>query len=223
MIFEIFNASFSDRLEADLARIEKMLLSPKFLQGIGKNSSEMSVISDVPVITDLVIAHNLMTSQEIWDLPEPWPYQYFVGEVEEAISKHSYGIGMASSERRHRLGLFKENLDSLGSKILSRLKQVYEQHDIVNFLCQNSSLESKEKLIFYAENSFQNSIEAYIEGMIKVSFLSGLDTSNFFVRMIELFEMGGLPCGWLGGVRYENGADPKECMAMLYFGSRQLK
>jgi len=221
MILDTFKAQYSNELEGDLLRIEKMLFNSDFLVGIGENSGDMSIPPATPIITDIMQAHAMMTSQDVWAMPKPWPYQYFVGEVEDEAAAHNFGHGMTTAERKARLAIHKENIDSFRPKLFAHLAQVYKQQGVVEFLARKGQFELREKkFLFVVEDSFPNSLEAYIEYMIEVAFLAGLTASKFFTRMIELLELGGLPCGWLGGVCYSEGADPWQCMAMLHFGKQ---
>jgi len=219
MILDTFKAQFSDHVESDLLRIENMLLSPAFLAGIGANSIGMIIPPGIPVTSNIATAHDMMTSQNIWNMPRPWPYQYFVGEVEDEVSAYTYGGTMTTFERKARLAVYQDNADGFRKKIFKHFEEVYRSQGIVDFL-HEKNLANLRNFKFIVENSFKNEIKAYIGYMLEMTFLVGLKSSSFFTRMIELFEVGGVPCGWLGDVRFSEGADPRQCMAMLHFGKQ---
>ena len=48
---------------------------------------------EFPVVTDIDKACMYMTSQEIWDFPEPRPFQYFSGIVGDEVARLEYETG----------------------------------------------------------------------------------------------------------------------------------
>ena len=55
---------------------------------------------------------------------------------------------------------------------------------------------------------------------IDTALLGGMNRSPIFTRMLEAFETGGIPCGWLGPLLPEDGGDPVRAIALLHFGKQ---
>lgn len=220
MLSDLFSACENNIIRSDIGKIELVVTSDRFLRGLGKKSKNEVINLDAPIIGDLLEAHSMMTSQEVWDLPEPWPYQYFIGEVEDEAAKFEYGTVALSEERLKWLKIYRFQADTVNKRLMDHLYSVYQKNDINHFLAEIPELGDVDKtqFEFIVNNSLPNEICSYIHYMIEVAIMVGLENTLFFRRMLEIFSLGGLPCGWLGGTKHEDGADPEDCMAMLHFG-----
>lgn len=103
--------------------------------------------------------------------------------------------------------------------LLEHIDAVYEKHDVKNHLRKNSVSSQLDEKRFedIVDLTFKNNIDGFITYIIDAAYLGGLDKSPIFERMLEGFETGGFPCGWLGPLP-EDGGDPVESIAVFHLG-----
>jgi hypothetical protein len=215
MIFDYFEAE-DPHVRHDLQRIDNLLKSDTFLKALGKDADELTAPDDFPIITDVIYAEKMLHSQEIWDMPKPWPYQYFA-EITDCIEH----LKFLSYEDKVKLdGIINKNIDAFGKHFLEFLGTKYEQHQIVRFLYEKVDQAKYDKVEkIEVIESFQNDIDAFIYYLIDASYYGGIDAWPEMKRIYEAFLTGGLPCGWVGPLP-EDGGDPRKCMQLLHFGTR---
>jgi hypothetical protein len=217
VILDFFHTD-SEVTRRDLLHINSLISSDIFLKGLGKDAKTIVISTEFPIICDIVYAQKIMTSQDIWDMPEPWPYQYFPGVIEDGIehSKH------ATYEQRVELRkIISKNSDLFGQFLWEVIQEKYRKHNINEYLA--ATVKSKkyeyEFLEFIVNNSFKNDIHGYISYLIDAAYYGGISASPIFQRVYTAFMTGGIPCGWVGPLP-ENGGDPKLCMQLLHFGRK---
>ncbi|MBT2971690.1 MAG: hypothetical protein KME56_17455 [Candidatus Thiodiazotropha sp. (ex Ctena orbiculata)] len=213
MIFDYFEAD--DPLKhRDLQRIDDLLSSDHFLKALGKDAHALMVPDDFPVVTDVIYAEKMLHSQEIWDMPEPWPYQYFA-DITGRINPYDH---VTIEERIEIEKIRKKNIDAYTKNIILFLDSKYEEYQITQFLCESVDHEKFQKdVVVEIIRSFQSDIDAFIDNMIYASYYGGIDASPEIKRIYEAFLTGGIPCGWVGPLP-EDGGDPNKCMQLLHFG-----
>lgn len=205
---------------SDLERIGLLLDSDVFLKGLGVNTKDCQVPDDFPLVTDIVKAKELILPQDLWDLPEPWPYQDLVGVVEEEAGRLYYRTGISDDRRKVIKELSGRNIGKFESYLLDLIDFSYEKHHIDEYLREHGLSEpiDEKKFDHIAHGVFQNNIHGFIWYIIIATYYGGLDNSPIFKRMLEAFETGGIPCGWLGPLPEDGGNDPVKAVALLHFG-----
>ncbi|MBS9718000.1 hypothetical protein ACFFUT_07325 [Pseudohalocynthiibacter aestuariivivens] len=202
----------------DLEQIELLLKDDIFLKAIGINAQQMEKPEYFSVLTDVKKAHEMMTSQEIWDLPEPWPFQYFVGVVEDEAGRLKYENGLVNEERLRLGRVFRSKFDDFSRNFFEIVSDSFRRNEVRSFLA--STLEGvvvDEQNFQEIINVFFNEIHNYISRIIEGICYAGMDQSPLFKQMYKAFLTGGIPCGWIGPLP-EDGGEPSECLQILHFG-----
>ncbi len=52
--------------------------------------------------------------------------------------------------------------------------------------------------------------------MVHACYFGAIEEDPCSQRLFQAYQTGGMPCGWLGLVDYQDGADPKECIALFH-------
>ena len=219
MILDILKTDNPDTYN-DLEKINALLESDTFLKAIGAQAITVASPSDFPVQTDIILAGKMMYSQEIWDMPEPWPYQYFVGVIEDGADFYRH------VDQKERLKIQEEYLNSsrlekFGNKLDDAIDRAFEKNSVEQFLLLKSKEQGAngEEAIFIIKDVFPNNISAYLEYLVQAAYYGGINKFPVFERIYEAFTTGGVPCGWVGKLP-ENGGNPKECIQLLHFGNK---
>lgn len=206
--------------QRDLERIDRLLLGDIFLKGLGVRASEVPPPDDFPVVEDIVVADSMIRLQDIWDTPEPWPYQYFPGIVEWESHRIEYAPEIDKKKRDNAMNAVYRN-DEYFQYCIKKIEESYERNNTVIYIIENNNNHSKKDS--YVEHIItmvlEHNIQAYVSFFVETAFLGGLDRSPIFKRMLEAFETGGVPCGWLGPLP-EDGGEPKTAIALLHFGKQ---
>ena len=205
----------------DMERIGALVLSDTFLKGLGANAEECVIPSDFPVVTDILRAKELLVPQELWDLPEPWPYEEIVSVVGEEAGRLTYKTGI-STQRRQEIDSFRHEWNRrIDVPLLDHIDTFYERYDIKTYLRKKSASPQLEEETFerIAENTFKNNIHGFILYVTEAAYLGGVSKSPIFARMLESFEIGGFPCGWIGPLP-EDGGDPVKAVAVFHLGKQ---
>ena len=213
MIFDYFDTD-DPLTRRDLKRIDDLLESDVFLKALGIEAHTLLVPEGFPIVTDIVRAEKMLHDQDVWDTPEPWPYQYFA-EITDRINPYKY----VTFEERKRIDKNRQkNIDAFTKSFFYFLEAKYKEYQIVRFLSDSVDI-SKEDESDTLEiiDSFKNDIDAFIDHLIYASYFGGIDASPEHKRIYEAFLTGGMPCGWVGPLP-ENGGDPKKCMQLMHFG-----
>jgi len=201
--------------EKSLTRLNTIAESDGFLAGLGHRSKEFEIAPGFPVVTDVSRAYYLMVSQQMWDKTQPSDEKYFVGVVEDSVSRYKL---YDSQERQRRLTYYKDNLDDFGVYIRERIANAFEQNKISDYVLDGRVGDLPVKDIEeYVLSDMANEIDAYFLRMILGSYLGGLDEWPVASHLLNCFETGGLPCGWIGP-EFKDGGVPHECMQVLHFG-----
>ncbi|KKD57840.1 hypothetical protein RN22_24240 [Grimontia sp. AD028] len=217
MISDLF--PFNDGLKNnDLDKIDDLVCSNGFLGGLGVCAKEKHLTLDFPHLHDVSKSYEMMTSQEIWDLPEPLPYQYFPGILEDEAGRLQYETGLNNTERENIAKVYRAGVDRLGLYLFDKIDGAYTRHNIEVFLSDVTCEHSHEKgLDWIIKNGIRNEIEGYFEYIVKGICYGGLYKSPIFSRVYEAFLTGGIPCGWVGPTP-EDGGEPVNSIQLLHFG-----
>lgn len=205
---------------SDLERIHTLLENDIFLKGLGVNANDCLVPDDFPLVADIATAKEFILPQDLWDLPEPWPYQDFVGVVEEEAGRLYYRTGIPEDRRKEIKELSGRNTREFEPYLLDIIDFSYQRHHIDEYLREHgrSGPIDEKKFDHIVHGVFQNNIHGFIWYIIKAAYYGGLDNSPIFKRMLEAFETGGTPCGWLGPLPEDGGNDPIKAVTLLHFG-----
>lgn len=200
-------------IPSQLLQLQNLIEGEKFLSALGRGKLHAARDHEFPVVDDLGLAAKMMTSQDIWGTPEPWPYQYFVGEIGDELSDIKYN--KISGKRGQKvLEISIASADSRTSWQINQIQRVFEKNNVIAALTERYP---DQDVVGIAGNIFINEIDAYLRAIFSTILLTGnLDNSRFFKRLFEAFETGDIPCGRAGGVTHRGGADPKTCMCIFY-------
>lgn len=205
--------------QSDLNRIDCMLCSDNFLKALGVNARNSPPNIGFPVVTDLAQATELLRPVELYRLPEPWPYQEFYAVIEDEDAKLGCRTGI-SDDRQYALSqLTSEYSPRLWRDLSERVSLAFETHKVRDYLlsqCRNDDFKN-ETFSFFVEELIPHNISGFVYHIIKTVYYGGLQSSRINLRVLEAFETGGLPCGWLGPLP-EEGGDPVKAVAVLHFG-----
>lgn len=203
----------------DLERIGDMVLGDMFLKGLGAYAEECVIPSHFPVVTEILSAEELLSPGVLWSLPEPWPYNELVGVVQEEIGRLNYATGLSAQRLEEIQNFHKEWFGPIEIPLLERIYAVYQRNDILNCLRQRSVRQQADDETFerVAKETFTNNMHGFVRCIAEAAYYGGMDESPIFNRMLEGFETGGFPCGWLGPLP-EDGGDPVEAVAVFHLG-----
>jgi len=193
-----------NQIRTDLTKLVDLLDSPIFLKGIGENANGCPSVSDFKVIRDYATAEHRMTDQSVWDLPEPWPYQYFTDIVESESGRLKYRT--ISTQEKKEIDKYCSNFISDIENIYGFMQQKWQEIGIKNLI---NDEQIEENIFHVIYNDFLYLMRFCIYG--------GFAASPILCRFYEAFLTGGAPCSWVGPLP-EKGGDPKDCLQILYRG-----
>jgi len=201
--------------EKSLYRLNALAESEKFLAGLGFRCLDFKIDPAYPVVKDISKAYYLMVSQEMWDRPQPTDEKYFVGVVEDSVERYKH---YDNEERKRRTSCYSNHIDGFGVYIRARIATAFKKNKILEYALDErvGKLPAKD-IEGYVFGQITNEIDAYFLKMILGSYLGGLERWPVTNHLLECFETGGIPCGWIGP-NFEDGGVPKECMQVLHFG-----
>jgi hypothetical protein len=201
--------------EQSLERLNALAESDRFLAGLGFRCHEYKIDSAYPVVRDYSRAYYLMVSQEMWDQTEPADEKYFVGVVEDSVDQFR---DFDNTEQTRRSQYCAEHMDDFGAYMRNRTAMAFKENKIFEYVPDGHSGDPPAG--FLDEDSysiFVNEIDAYFLRMILGSYFGGLEKWPVASHLLQCFESGGMPCGWVGP-EFEDGGDPQACMQVLHFG-----
>ena len=213
MILEIYENGWLGSPQ-DLQKLDNLVSGDTFLKTLGGPYGADLAATGFPIVNDIFLAHDMMTSQEMWDLPEPWPYQYFVGIVEDEAGRVKFRTGLNKEKYSTLRQSLSGRTDQLSLKLFEHLNAIYDKYGVKKFAERFSDTTKAEYILL---DSFQNEVFAYLHYMIQGALFAGLDNSPVFQRMYEAFLTGGIPCGWVGPLP-EDGGEAVECMQLFHLG-----
>lgn len=218
----------NEECEEDISRIDALIHSKNFLKGLGKNAHILQMPKDFPIVDNYLKAAEMLLSESIYDTPKPWPYQCFMEVWEEEDGRIKFNSSLSDVDRikiGDDIERKKNQYGDFGGDIFKLIKLQYDRHEIKEFLLNRvTPIEDTEEWISDNPediicNGFPNEIEGFINGLINTSFYIGLKKSPFYARILDAFETGGLPAGWIGQ-KPEDGGNPKNCIQLLHYGTR---
>jgi hypothetical protein len=215
-------------VQRDIVRIDQIIQSDLFLQGLGVFAKELKIPRGFPIVDNYLKAAEMLLSESIYSTPEPWPYQCFMEVWEEEDGRIQFSSSMSSDEGIRIDNYIEERRQKYDgdftADMFEHMQFSYKKHRIKEFLLQtHPSLEGIEGWImedpeYIICNNFKNEIEGFIWRLIKTSFYIGLNNSSFYARIIEIFETGGIPAGWVGPTPENGGGKPVDCLQLLHYG-----
>jgi len=189
---------------------------------LGVRAEDCSIPADFPVVAEIARAVELNIPQELWDLAEPWPYQDIHGVVEEETGRLYYRTGISRQGLKKMDETHSEFYRQIAMPLLRHIDATFDKHDVVEHLTATCRSEKMDQATFrrISFDWFKNNIDGFITCIARTAFYGGLGKSPIFTRMLEAYETGGFPCGWLGPLP-EDGGDPVKAIAVLHLGKTQ--
>jgi len=201
---EFFDVNIARSLES-AQTIENIILDSNFLKGLGLNADSMVVPEGALITGSLIEAMKLSGDQQMMDFPQPWTHQNFLDQFPgEPIER----------ELNRQTSNYVTELDD-------RIASLRELHQIDEATWQVAHTvgASKESIDDLAEVFFVDYLPHLMCEWLRSMFYSDSKNILFWDRVTECFEMGGVPCGWLGGIPFDEGGDPRECMVMCHLNT----
>jgi hypothetical protein len=200
-----------------LERLNAMAESDKFLAGLGIRCREFKLDPIYPAVKDYSRAYYLMVSQDMWDQTQPTDEKYFVGVVEDSVNQFKY---FEQDEQTRRFEIYSSSLTDFSTYIHDRTATAFKNNSIYDYVPDNfDGAPPARYLSDDVYGVFVNEIFSYILRMVLGSYFGGLDKWPVANHLLNCFETGGVPCGWIGP-EFEEGGDPQKCMQVLHFGLR---
>jgi len=198
-------------LRLRINEIESLLNSDYFLAGLFLDFAAKFESSDYELITDVQAAINLQYSQEIWDMEEPWPFQYFASELEDAESEAINYAEYPELKNERLQKAWQHNLN--GDFTKSFIDFVRNKLDAIRHVpsLNDKNIDFIDGLI----GEIANLVYCQFHSLINVALIRDYRKSSFYSAMLDIYEQGAIPCGWMGAIPYLNGGDPRKCFAVL--------
>ena len=188
-----------------LTALDDLIKSDLFLKAVGVNAAAVSQQHDFKIITDMDKAYEMMCSQEVWDLPEPWPFQYFPGVLEFEVGRLAYKNGLSDEERRRIHNLEGKQYDNFKDYI----KQIILEKGKHEGVCDLYGHSRGEEILYQLSD--------YISYIVTGILYAHLEGSPIYYRFFQAFQTGGFPCAWVGEAP-EDGGKAEDCLQIFYLG-----
>lgn len=203
----------------DLERVDELVCGETFLKGLGKFASDAPSPKGFPVVSDIVKADELLIPSDLYELPEPWPYQELYGVIEEESGRIQYRTGVPQAQINSIFLAMDRKSSKFDTALLGRVDEIYKKEKVIDQFRDSGNVEALGEKHFarFSEVLVPHNIHAHVHYIILAAYYGGIDKSPLFKRMFEAFQTGGFPCGWLGPLP-EDGGDPREAIAVLHFG-----
>lgn len=214
-----FFTSEDPAVQADLDRIHALVRSETFLQGLGVNAHKSPSPAGFPVVTDIARASELLVPRELDALSEPQPY-YALHEVVVEVKVDDYGVETSSQRERYwESRAMDEQQSHYFDTFLQEVDAVLIREKVTERFLTTGNGEALKRAEFewFADAVLPNNIYGLIYHIVRAAYICGVDNSPVFKRLLEGFETGGVPCGWLG-THPGYGGDPVKAVALLHFG-----
>lgn len=222
MILDHYQSEVS-YIKQELLDLENLYLKNEyFLSGLGLHADKSKqLLTNIPIVQNIVWADELMCSQQYCELPEPRPYQYFIGEIEDEIGRLRYKNEFYCEDNPVIFETSSMSMDNLSQEIEVAIDKAVKQHNVISCLRNRPELNglSVEQITAHIESGILPRIHDYIFSLFTAIKCGGIRYSIFYSHMYKILMSGGLPCGWVG-VPYAEGGDPNYCMQVLHFGER---
>ena len=133
----------------------------------------------------------------------------------------NYATGLSAQRLEETKNFHKEWFGPIEIPLLERIYAAYQRNDILNCLRQRSVRQQADDETFerVAKETFTNNMYGFVRCIAEAAYYGGMDESPIFNRMLEGFETGGFPCGWLGPLP-EHGGDPVKAVALFHLGGQ---
>ncbi len=208
----------SEQIQRDVQRIKRLLESEAFFGGLQKHPSPLSPQWEPFTVTDPILAMSMIYSQQYWGQPEPWPYQYFCGELASATGRIAYVL--VDKDRYERANeILYEVIDPFLDEVTALIEAKFNPTNIPDSVVGVSDIRdiNLDKTEDKGVDLMTENAAAFLWETLQAVYLIGLDDAPFHARVLEAFEAGGLPCGWVGPV-WEEGGDPEKSVRMFHLG-----
>jgi len=206
---------------SELTRIDAMLCGEDFLKALGVNARSAPSNAGFSVVTDLVQARTMMFDYWPYDLTDTEPNPPFSDVITDEEARMEGCCGLYESRRvdlAYAVSAFSPELVSL---VYRHVMRVFEKHQIrKNLLRAGGGGQMRHtSLTSFTDELLPHYVSSLVYHLNRAVCLVGLDNSPINMRVLEAFETGGMPCGWIGPLP-EDGGDPVDAIAVLHFGQK---
>lgn len=207
------------QIQQNLLRLERTLKSPRFLSGLVLSSKLDELAKSFIITTNIVECSKMIGSEEIYDSPKPWAYQCFNEILEEEIGNISYKTLPKELTLIIKKESIKPNFRTWESIAFQFISDKFHEHNVENTLSVLAKRnEHKLDEITWAYDSvFQSVIDSIVYMLITAACIGGYEKSVVSERMLEAFECGGIPGGWVGPLPKDGGL-AKDCLQLFHLG-----
>ncbi|WP_018693708.1 hypothetical protein [Algicola sagamiensis] len=217
MIFEFFNPE-SEQQAIEIRRVDKALLSPCFLSGLSTKSLYEIAKSDFLLTTDFPsLPMRLDGHDQYYDKERD--FENYTEILEEEAGRVQF-CGVVSQEESSRIfTATTESFNKMTNILWNHInKKVLELGLKAEYgeLSKKFCLEIKEVEWIY-ENCLLTVIHNDFYFILKAIVFGGLSNSALALRILEAYETGGIPGGWVGPLPEDDGK-PEDCLQLFHFG-----
>lgn len=207
----------------DLMRIDAMLTSENLLKGLGIDASNIGSPKQFQLVTDVARAIELLQPIDLIPVIEGIDFEDFVGVMEEEkIRLQSVAMTEDAS-----LDPFQWKADcfsaDLGPAVGLLVRAALERHRVAEKLLLDGGGNELDGSRFskFVDVTLAHIIAGFANMMVEAVHFGGLKSSRIVTRVLEGYETGGFPCGWVGPLP-EDGGDPDKAVAVLHLGSNDV-
>lgn len=201
---------------SDLRRIDAIFSGPLLLKGLGTGSAQAPQPNGFPVVTSVERAIELLLPVDLMPVPEPIDFQDFVGVVEDAV------IGPRAALEKSALETATRKLDKFDDfrvEAGKRVRAAIAEHRVRESLLREGggNLMDEGKFNKFVDVSLSHNVVGFAGFLIRAAHYARLQDAPIVARVLEAYETGGFPCGWVGPLP-EDGGDPVSAVAVMHFG-----
>jgi len=215
MITEIFTP-VDDECEQSLINIQNVLSSKSYLAGLGKLSQKYPIPSGFNVITEYERCVYLLTSQEMWHMPDK--DKNFMEALDDAVDYLGYPT-YEREEAERRMQYFEDTDKSNARRTYVReaTKEALNRNRVAEFLLNNFKDVTSDTVDGFIEYDLNGYIEDSFGRLIRAAYFGGLKKWPVSEHLVKCYSIGGFPTGWVGPLA-KDGGKSKKCMQILHFG-----
>lgn len=213
--FDVCDPSMS----SDLRRIDELLKWEGFLQGLGLQSKGLALPGGFPVVADVPRARHILVPGNA-DVPwEHCRHEEFCDIVSDEVVRLETCNEFEQSSKNQRDSELWKGRRGLFDDVEKLVIDALELHDVRRNFLENGRGDrlSDRQFASFIDMHIPHYAVHFIYYMVRAVYFGGLAKSRIHTRILEAFETGGFPCGWLGPLP-ENGGDPVRAVAVLHFG-----
>jgi len=204
MIFDYFEP-INPQVNIDLERINNLLVDKSnFLSNLSKEKASFDKNAHMHIvpINDLELAIWSIESQRMLYENSDSDYLYFYGQIAKERTNYLYNKNIIHSEKQ----MFAvRGINGMGHEeffhgyLLEYMDSIFEKYEINKNLFYRlpkiRHITNEDELNWKYTSDLNAHICLHIEYFVNASYFGGIKKYNLLNRMLECYELGGVPCG----------------------------